>query len=480
VTELFDKQRILVIGDLMLDRYWHGETARISPEAPVPVVRIKGIEDRAGGAGNVALNVSSLGAQATVIGIVGKDEAGAKLETLLATNGCTPKLLISERHPTITKLRVISRQQQLLRLDFEEPLSSLSGTDLQAAFTDHLPTANALVLSDYAKGTITQPTPLIHQARTKGIPVVVDPKHSDFSHYRGASVITPNLHELQLAVGSCQTEEDLVYKGTLLMQSAGLDSMLITRSERGMTLLQHHAPPLHLPANAREVFDVTGAGDTVVAVLATALAAGNALPQAAHLANLAAGIVVGRFGTATVTRQELLGALGHTSHHAANIVDERTLLQQVQAARSRGARIVMTNGCFDILHPGHVSYLEQARALGDVLIVAVNDDASVRKLKGNGRPINRVEDRMSVLASLRSVSWVVPFSADTPEALICKVLPDVLVKGGDYRPDQIAGHQCVSQGGGQVLVLPFLDGCSTTKIIGHIKTAESSFPNAQA
>lgn len=461
---------ILILGDLMLDRYWHGDTARISPEAPVPVVRVQQEEERAGGAGNVALNVAALGAQVTVIGAIGRDEAGRRLRALLEQAGCTTRLIELPSSPTIIKLRVISRHQQLLRLDFEEDVASLTADSLHTALEDALPKAHVVVLSDYAKGLLRDPRPLIARARAAGKPVVVDPKRADFSAYRGASVLTPNMQELQAAAGACPDESTLITKGMNLLEQCGIDNLLITRSERGMTLLRHGAPPLHLPAQAREVFDVTGAGDTVVATLAVALAAGLDLPEAARLANVAAGVVVGKFGTATVSLDELQHALEGPAAPRHGILDEDTLLEQVMAARARGERIVMTNGCFDILHPGHVTYLEQARALGDRLIVAVNSDDSVRRLKGPARPINPLPNRMAVLAGLRSVDWVAPFDEDTPERLICRIKPDILVKGGDYRPEQIAGHDCVTAAGGEVRVLGFVEGCSTTAVIDIIRS----------
>ncbi len=461
--------RLLIVGDLMLDRYWHGDTARISPEAPVPVVRVHEEEYRAGGAGNVALNVAALGAQASVIGAIGADEAGARLKRLLEQAGCEPRLLELAGHPTITKLRVISRHQQLLRLDFEEDFASLPADRLHAAFEAALPQAEVVVLSDYAKGLLREPAPLIARARALGKPVVVDPKHPDFSIYRGASVLTPNMQELQAAAGPCPDDATLIAKGSNLLARCGIEALLITRSERGMTLLRRHEAPLHLPAQAREVFDVTGAGDTVVATLAAALAAGLELAEAARLANVAAGIVVGKFGTATVSLEELRRALEGPAAPRHGVLDEEALLGEVEAARARGERIVMTNGCFDILHPGHVGYLAQARELGDRLIVAVNDDASVRRLKGAGRPVNGLAQRMAVLAGLRSVDWVVPFAEDTPERLICRIRPDVLVKGGDYRPEQIAGHECVRAAGGEVCVLGFIEGCSTSAVIDAIR-----------
>ena len=461
--------RVLIVGDAMLDRYWHGQTSRISPEAPVPVVRIEEREDRAGGAGNVALNVIALGARATLLGLVGNDDEGRLLTHRLKAAGVDCQLHAVAHHPTITKLRVISRHQQLIRLDFEGDFSDYKEPRLLEAFGAALAAHDVVVLSDYGKGTLGNCRALIELARAAGKPVLVDPKGRDFSVYRGATVITPNYAEFEAVVGPCRDEAQIVERSHNLMHSDGLDALLITRGEQGMTLLRTGHEVLHLPTRAREVYDVTGAGDTVIAALATALAAGQDLPGATALANLAAGIVVGKLGTATVSVPELLGTLRRKEVAIRGTLGEESLLEAVQQARAQGEKIVMTNGCFDILHAGHVRYLEQARRRGDRLVVAVNDDASVTRLKGAGRPINTLERRMAVLAGLAAVDWVVPFSEDTPERLICRVLPDVLVKGGDYRPEQIAGHGCVTRAGGKVVVVGFEEGCSTTELINSIR-----------
>jgi len=465
----FYAARVLVIGDVMLDRYWYGDTGRISPEAPVPVVHVQRREERAGGAGNVAMNIAALGGRADLIGMVGDDEAAASLERLLRAQGCAANLVRSDAHPTITKLRIISRHQQLIRLDFEEDAPDAGPDRLATPFEAALDQAGCVVLSDYGKGTLRDPAALIALARARGRPVIVDPKRRDFAAYRGASLVTPNMNEFQAVVGSCRTDEDILVRGQRLMAEHDLQGLLITRSEHGMTLLLPQQAPVHLPARAREVFDVTGAGDTVVAVLAAAAAAGMDWEQSAVLANLAAGIVVGKLGTATVSPEELGDALLPEQLHQRGVVGEAALQRLVAEARRRGERIVMTNGCFDLLHPGHVAYLEQAAALGDRLVVAVNDDDSVRRLKGAGRPVNPLAGRMAVLAGLRAVDWVVAFGEDTPERLICATLPDVLVKGGDYRPEQIAGGDCVRRAGGEVVVLGFVDGCSTSALIDSIR-----------
>jgi D-beta-D-heptose 7-phosphate kinase/D-beta-D-heptose 1-phosphate adenosyltransferase len=470
----YHQANVLVFGDVMLDRYWQGPTSRISPEAPVPVVRIQDSENRAGGAGNVALNIATLGAHVELLGITGNDDNGRQLSGLLQQAGVSCYFLEHASHPTITKLRIISRQQQLIRLDFEEAFHATDMTTLVETYDQQISQANVVVLSDYGKGALNNPQRLIKSARRANTPVLVDPKGTDFERYRGASLITPNLSEFEAVVGHCPDDETLVAKGRALIDTYALDAILITRSEKGMTLICQDQPPFHLPTRAREVFDVTGAGDTVISVLAASLAAGCNLQQATILANTGAGIVVGKLGTATVTTEELRAELRSESHQGAGMFDEDCLAILVEEARSRGETLVMTNGCFDILHPGHVQYLKEAKALGDRLLVAVNADDSVSRLKGPSRPINPIDHRMAVLAGLESVDWVVPFAEDTPERLICRLLPDILVKGGDYSVDQIAGGRCVQDNGGEVIILSFKDNCSTSAIVKRIQNSEEN------
>jgi D-beta-D-heptose 7-phosphate kinase/D-beta-D-heptose 1-phosphate adenosyltransferase len=459
---------LMVVGDVMLDRYWSGETSRISPEAPVPVVKVEGCEERVGGAANVALNIAALGAKVSLAGIVGQDEAADTLDKLLAQGDIRSQLLWRDDCTTVTKLRVLSRHQQLIRLDFEDHSLRHGAVELAAQTTVSLDGVDVLVLSDYDKGSLRAAHEIIATVRD-AIPVLVDPKGSDFAKYRGATLLTPNFSEFEAVVGHCADDADLVSKGEALRAKLELEALLITRSERGMTLLQRDVEPLHLPARAREVFDVTGAGDTVIGVFAAALAVGETLASAAALANLAAGIVVGKLGAATVSLQELEAVLNEHSCVQRGVTSEANLLDFVAEVRARGETVVMTNGCFDLLHPGHITYLEEAAALGDHLIVAINDDDSVSKLKGEGRPINSLSDRMHMLAALSCVDWVVPFSEDTPQRLMCHVLPNVLVKGGDYQPEQIVGHDCVVENGGEVRVLSFKDGYSSTDMIRRIR-----------
>ena len=465
----FEQARVLVVGDVMLDRYWHGATSRISPEAPVPVVHVGQSEERAGGAANVALNIAALGVQTRLLGVTGDDEAAASLEALLNGAGIDSQFQKIVDTPTVTKLRVISRHQQLIRLDFEDGFDAIDTDALQAQYQQDLDHCDVVVLSDYGKGTLVAIEQLIATARAAGKPVLIDPKVQDFSRYKGATLITPNMAEFELVAGHCADEQALIDKSNALLAQHDLEALLVTRGEHGMTLLRRDEPEFHLPTQAREVFDVTGAGDTVISVLAAALAAGEELRSATALANLAAGIVVGKLGTASVSVPELRRTVLMGQDAGFGEMNRAQLQVAVADARSHGERIVMTNGCFDILHAGHVLYLNQARQLGDRLIVAVNDDDSVRRLKGAGRPVNPLDRRMTVLSALESVDWVVPFSEDTPEQLICAIKPELLVKGGDYRPEDIAGYECVKQAGGEVVVLDYEDGCSTSRLIDAIR-----------
>lgn len=465
----FQEANVLVVGDVMLDRYWHGAANRVSPEAPVPVVKVGNQEDRPGGAGNVALNIAALGSAASLIGVVGSDETGQDLQSRLAAAGVYCDFLTSDDKPTITKLRVISQHQQLIRVDFEETFDAKDIEGLTERAENLLGKVQALVLSDYAKGALQDVESLIAAGRKRGIPIIVDPKGTDFERYRGATLITPNLSELEAVVGDCALEDDLITKGSKLVSDLDLEALLVTRGEHGMTLLRPGSPELHLPARAQEVFDVTGAGDTVVSVLAASLASGYGMNDATALANLAAGLVVGKLGTAAISGPELRRAILAEQGSERGIMTAEQLSIAVQDAREHGERIVFTNGCFDIIHAGHVGYLAEARKLGDRLIVAINDDDSVRRLKGAGRPINPVERRMAVLAGLEAVDWVVSFADDTPESLLHLFKPEILVKGGDYTLDKVVGGEFVQSYGGEVKALEFLDNCSTSAIVEKVR-----------
>ncbi|MCP3428890.1 bifunctional D-glycero-beta-D-manno-heptose-7-phosphate kinase/D-glycero-beta-D-manno-heptose 1-phosphate adenylyltransferase HldE [Opacimonas viscosa] len=468
----FSQSRIVVVGDLMLDRYFSGATSRISPEAPVPVVKVNDNEDRPGGAANVAINAAALGAQVTVIGLCGAqngkaDEAAKILETALGVHSINCRFDYVDGMDTITKLRVMSRNQQLLRLDFEESFAAVPKSGLLEQVRAVINDCDVLILSDYAKGTLSHSAELVALAKQCQVPVVVDPKGTDFTPYRGATIITPNLDEFTLIKGTFANENELAEKAQALRSELELDALLLTRSEQGMSLFSTN-PTYHLPAKAKEVYDVTGAGDTVIATLATAIGSGVALNDACVLANHAASIVVGKLGTSTVSPTELALSLQAKVHEDVGVMNAEQLTDTVRRLQSQGKKIVMTNGCFDILHAGHVSYLQAAAQLGDRLIVAVNADASVTRLKGEGRPVNNINRRMAVLAGLGAVDFVVPFSEDTPQALIAQVLPDILVKGGDYTIAEIAGGAEVIANGGSVQVMHFEEGVSTTAIIKQI------------
>jgi len=465
----FSHTRIVVIGDLMLDRYWHGGTSRISPEAPVPVVRVSTIEERAGGAGNVALNIAALGSRVSLLGYRGKDEPGASLLNLLDAAGIDCQLEALPAFPTITKLRVLSRHQQLIRLDFEEDFQQVDPQRLHDTFEQSLETADIVIFSDYGKGTLKDIESLISRAKSRKVPILVDPKGLDFDRYRGATLLTPNRGEFEVVTGTCRDENELVEHGLALLTRLDLEALLITRGEQGMTLIQKSQPPLHLPTHAKEVYDVTGAGDTVIATLAAGLSAGMPMPDATRLANLAAGLAVAKLGTATITSAELHQAVRGDRTPQRGVIDIETLIPLLQGLHTQGERIVATNGCFDILHPGHVDYLQRARELGDRLLVLVNSDASVQRLKGPERPINPLPHRMTLLSALECVDWVVPFEEDTPRDVIGRLLPDILVKGGDYAAiESIAGHDHVLANGGEVKILPFVEGHSTTGLIEKI------------
>jgi len=465
----FDDVNVLVVGDVMLDRYWFGEASRVSPEAPVPVVRINDTDNRPGGAANVALNLACLGAGVRLVGSAGSDEAGTILVSRLHEANVVGDIHVDETATTTAKLRVVSRNQQLLRLDFENPASPAAADAIADKAAAALSWAGIAVLSDYAKGALQHTEKIIAACRRHGVPVLVDPKGDDFARYAGATLLTPNEGEFARVVGGFDDDEDLEEKAARLCTDLGLDALLITRGERGICIVESGGRTQHLAAEVREVFDVTGAGDTVIATLAAALGAGLTLGTAAELANRAAGLVVRKLGAAAVTRGELRLAMHRSGSAGLAGLDVAELLAFVREAQQRGERVVMTNGCFDILHAGHIAFLQEARSLGDRLLVAVNDDDSVRRLKGEGRPVMSLADRVALLSGLAAVDWVVSFSEDTPEMLIAAMSPDLLVKGGDYRIEDIVGADHVRRSGGEVRVLSFLDGRSTSRIINTIR-----------
>lgn len=464
-------KRLLVVGDVMLDKYIWGEVGRISPEAPVPVVRATHQSEQPGGAANVAMNLTHLGAQAVLAGFTGGDQDEELLSASLRSNGISPVLVACKGFPTITKLRILGGRQQMLRLDSER-LAEHCGDDYERLVTSvlaELPNCEAVVLSDYAKGALTPEVcqRVIQAARRADIPVLVDPKSADFARYRGATTICPNLGELSLALHVDARDLDaLLAAAESAVGAFDLEFLTATLSERGIALVRP-GNRFMAPAVARQVFDVSGAGDTVIAVLALCLASQLKPEVGVQLANLAAGVVVGKVGTVPVEKHELLAVLTPeiALHAADKVVSREELLSRVALWRANGERVVFTNGCFDLLHVGHITVLEQARRFGEKLIVAINSDASVRELKGSARPIVGENERARVLAALAAVDAVVVFGEPTPLDLIKATRPDVIVKGGDYSSDTVVGAREVESWGGQVKIVPIVEGFSTTRLI---------------
>ncbi|WP_446831449.1 bifunctional D-glycero-beta-D-manno-heptose-7-phosphate kinase/D-glycero-beta-D-manno-heptose 1-phosphate adenylyltransferase HldE [Candidatus Foliamicus sp.] len=462
----FSQARMLVAGDVMLDEYWRGPARRISPEAPALVVDVRRSESRPGGAANVAVNLAALGARVALLGIVGNDPESEALEGSMRDSGVTRSWVRARNRPTVRKLRVLSSNQQVIRLDRETPFEAADARRLVEVFRQRLDSCSAVVLSDYAKGSLADAPELIAAARAAGKPVLVDPKSSDFGKYRGASLLTPNRAEFEAALGgSEESVQEMAERAQRVCALLEIGGMVVTLGAQGLLLVPATGAPRHIPAVAREVFDVTGAGDTVVAVLAAGLAVDADLDRMAELANVAAGVAVRRVGVAAVGLLDLEKELGLDGAGGPAIIDTPHAVEIGMQMRNAGRKLVMTNGCFDLLHAGHTACLAEARALGDGLMVAVNSDRSVRRLKGPGRPIMPLEQRMEVLAALRCVDWVVPFAEDTPQELIAQVLPRVLAKGGDYRPEDVAGGQAVEDAGGEVAILSYREGLSTSGIL---------------
>jgi D-beta-D-heptose 7-phosphate kinase / D-beta-D-heptose 1-phosphate adenosyltransferase len=462
---------VLAVGDVMLDKYIWGEVERISPEAPVPVVRAAFQDEKPGGAANVAMNLAGLGACVTVCGFAGDDSERERLETLLADAGVEPVLTTIPSASTTTKLRILSGHQQMMRLDTEAPVpnSVAAHQELLDRTLAVLPSAAVLVLSDYSKGVLSENVcrDLISQARRLNIPVLVDPKTRSFARYRGATTVCPNRKELSAASGEPWADLDrLLAAGQAMVSSLQVESMAVTLGEKGIAVLRPESC-LHFPALVRQVYDVSGAGDTVIAVLALAMACGVDIETAAQVANVAAGIVVSKVGTVPAQRAELLGALSKQTAlpRAEKLVPLERLLGCVAAWRSAGERVVFTNGCFDILHIGHITLLEQARCMGDRLIVGINTDSSVRRVKGPRRPVVGERERAKILGALSAVDAVVLFDDSTPLKLIEAIRPDLLVKGGDYTEENVVGAREVRAWGGRVELIPLVEGASTTRLI---------------
>lgn len=461
---------VLVVGDLMLDRYLYGRTERVSEEAPVPIVQVDGSEDRLGGAANVALNVVSLGARCTLVGAIGDDPCGTVVADLLDAAGVDADLVVVDGWRTTLKERVVSMRKQIARMDFEMPLPESAAIDIAKRVARHGAGKNALIVEDYDKGAIDRPQRIL--AAAEGLTTVVDPKFKPFAEYRGAALLKPNRREFGQALGRWPNDSELGELGPALARSSGVEAIALTRGGDGITLFESNGSFEHLLALPIDVYDSTGAGDTVAAAFGVCAARGWAWSDSARVANVAGALVCTKAGTAAVPLAELNSTLRENAPTAPAASNRRQLAEAIRRARRQGARIVFTNGCFDILHAGHVGYLDEARQLGDRLIVAVNDDDSVRRLKGGSRPINRLTQRVRVLEGLAAVDWVVPFSEDTPEALLEEIRPDVLVKGGDYAPGEVVGADFVRSYGGDVRVLSKVEGHSTTRLAELISSGE--------
>ena len=467
--------RCLVIGDLMLDEYLWGKAERISPEAPVQIVDVTREELRLGGAGNVANNLSELGVQVSVCSVIGDDENGnALLDIFVNKHIATNPIFRDPARRTSRKTRVVAAHQQIIRIDRESraALSPDMERSVCAWIENNISKYNIILLSDYLKGVLTSRvlSTTFDTALKAHVPVLVDPKGSDFIRYNGATILTPNKKEAEAASGiTIRDADSLELAAATIMKQVGLEYLLITRSEEGMSLFSSKTGSVHIPTVAREVFDVSGAGDTVIAALAAGMAAGADILKAAELANVAAGIAVNKLGTSTVTPTELINAMAYAANYRnTKIRDCDALAVLMEAEKSCGKKIVFTNGCFDLLHAGHVKYLQKARLLGDILVLGLNSDASVRRLKGEKRPLIGEDERAQILSALDCVDYVVIFEEDTPIKLISAIKPDILAKGGDYAPDAVVGKELVESYGGKLELVSFVDGKSTTNIIEKV------------
>lgn len=459
--------RILVVGDAMVDCYISGDVSRISPEAPVPVLLVSSETNKPGGAANVAANVAAMGASARLLCIAGADEGRAQLAAMLESYGVSAELVTDDLLRTTRKIRIVSGQQQIVRIDREAAPSADATAALSAALANAATAVDFVVFSDYAKGALNDLPRLLQTARDAGLRTLVDPKRADPTHYRGTFVLKPNENEFQAMFGPCRPEE-LGARALEALRTYDIGHMVVTRGAKGMLIVSANGAIATHEAHALEVFDVSGAGDTVAAALAVALAAGHSISQAAQFANRAAAVAVAHFGTYVVTDRDMESSLATEIEGGGKVRTRAAMVDVLSGARAKGSRIVFTNGCFDVLHPGHVRMLAAARKQGDLLVVGLNSDESTRRLKGPSRPVNPFEDRAEVLAGLAAVDFVVGFEEDTPYALIEALQPDVLVKGGDYARDAIVGADLVAARGGRVVIVDFHAGHSTTQTIEQI------------
>lgn len=460
--------KCLVVGDLMVDKYWNGTSSRISPEAPVPILNVISSNNRLGGAANVAANISSLGATTGIISVVGNDTEGKWILASLKKSGINTNVFLEDDLSTIVKLRVMSKKHQMIRLDFEEENHYQNySKSIYNKYAEQIDNYDLVVLSDYNKGVLANTSnKIIELAKIKNIPVIADPKGSDFSRYMGCTVLTPNKSEFEAIVGKCNDKVDIESKGKILRKELNIDTLIITCGEEGISVISKDIDPFHIGTDVKDVVDVTGAGDTVMAVLSCAISQGVDLKTAILWCNIAAGINVQKTGTSVISFNELKNGLNYNTTNKIKTLDE--IKKDTFLYKENNKKIVFTNGCFDILHSGHAKYLQEAKKKGDYLVVAVNSDESVRKLKGSSRPINNVDLRMQLLSSLEVVDAVVCFSQDTPLDIIKIIKPDVLVKGGDYKTSQIVGADFVLQNGGRVEVVTFIHGLSSSNILEKV------------
>lgn len=470
---------ILVFGDIMLDQYWDGDASRVSPEAPVPVVSLNTISNTLGGAGNVAANIASLDGKVKLLSIVGNDQNAKILDDLLKQKKIDANFIKISDYPTTTKLRITSSSQQLLRVDTEEKLNLCkeNADKLQDKYSELLKDVDAVILSDYAKGCLTQIKDFIKIAKSNDKLVFVDPKLDDFSYYSGIDYITPNLKEIEKVVGKVKDDKDLEKKVKNLIAELNIKNFIVTKGSKGVSIITKDSEAIHLEATSSAVYDVTGAGDTVIAALAHFITSGLDIKQSVTLSNYAAGIVVSKPGTSVATIEEVKDKTQGKISIKTGVVPEKELLDTIRFCQTRGEKVIFTNGCYDVIHHGHINYLERAKSLGDRLIIGVNSDESIRRLKGKNRPINNLDERMKVLSSLKAVDWVVPFYEDTPGKLVEKLMPDALVKTTETFKKvedvpESEGAKTVLENGGKIFLLARTEGTSSTDIIKRSELEE--------
>jgi D-beta-D-heptose 7-phosphate kinase / D-beta-D-heptose 1-phosphate adenosyltransferase len=468
VLDNFLNVKILVVGDIIYDKYWFGDINKISPEAPIPILNFQREEMRLGGAANVAANIVALGGNAMLIGCVGDDSQGKKVEKELNQVGITNKLIFLKNQITIIKQRIISQRQHIVRIDFDNGYKDVSDTNFFQLISENINNYDLIILSDYGKGTLSSIKKIISLAKSMGKKIIIDPKGNDFSKYENASILTPNFSEFINIVGFCNSEEEIISKAKTLCNKLKLGYLLLTRGAKGMTLISNNETPLHLDAFTRDVFDVTGAGDTVLATLASCISSGFAIKEALYFSNKAASLVVSKFGTSTIFLEDLKKVFANKYIYRNKLLRRNDLKKEIKLLKKSGKTIIMTNGCFDILHMGHIRYLKEAKELGDILIVALNSDISIKNIKGIKRPINNEIPRLEVLAALEFVDIITLFNENTPIEVIKVIKPNILVKAGDYKLNEIVGSDIVKKYNGQIKLLTYYEGYSTSNAIQKI------------